>query len=238
MKKILIATILSIVLTMGLGVASGSVSASEIEQTTHTLSNDDIKSLKEFFKTYKVSKDTQYLLIDKLNKGELWDSLKGQEPVSVSEIEVRKDVVETIATYNDGSIVVSGFEPDITEEVAVVSPFAVDPGTVTGGSGYTNHKGAKVYVYVGVANAHFYSDFTLVNGGNDYISSVYDYKIVGIGGAATYNNLAITKKTESLDGKASAKLDFTWIAFNGSTSATCWLRLNVGGDTYGSTYSY
>jgi hypothetical protein len=297
MKKILTATIIpSMVLAMGLGVTSGSVSAAEnenskskieqttqtlskndiksfknskskVEQTTQTLSKKDIKSLKEFFKTYKISKTTQDRLIEKLNKGKIWDSLKkDQEPVSVSEIEVSEEVVETIATYNDGSIVVTVVEKaEIIEEVntpndrpgivrpgivtpgiatpgiatpGTITPYAVSPGTTTGGSGYMNHKGAKAYVYYGVANAHFYADFTIVNGGNDYITRVYNYKIVGIGGTATYDNLAITRKTESLSGKASAKLDFTFVAYGGASSTTCWLRLNVGANTYGTTYSY
>lgn len=254
-KKIIAATVIpSMVLTMGLGLNSSFVSASEtelvqsnLEQTSQVLSNEDIKSLNEFFNTYNVKEETQNQLIAKLKKGELWDSInKNENPVGTYEVPSKENenIVETVSTYKDGSISVAAVEPTIVEDFSseiptnIITPFAVDPGTVTGGSGYKNFQKAKAYVYAGVANAHFYANFTLVQGGYDKISNVYDYKIVGVGGTASYDNLKITRATETSSNKASAKLDFTWNAFNGASSTTCWLKLNVGKDTYGTTYSY
>jgi len=237
-------------LTIGFGANVGSVSANEntdlttIEESSQSLTTENIQSLNEFLTTYNVDEKTQNNLIAKLKKGEVWDSIKkGQEPVSTYEKTTEEDVIETISTFKDGSITVTTLEPNIVEFTKPapsegISTRAVSPGTVTGGSGYKSFKKAKAYVYSGIANAHFYADFTIVQGGNDYITRVYDYKIIGIGGTASYDNLKITRKTENLDGKASAKLDFTWAAFNGGGSSTCWLKLNVGKDSYSTSYSY
>jgi len=213
-----------------------------VEKSHYSLPSEDVQSLKEFLSAYNVEETTQKNLIDKLERGEIWDSITGQEPVSTYEITKENDAVETISTFADGSIVVSTIEPTIVEVVPAsevnVNPLAVDPGTITSGSGYKSFKKAKAYVYSGIANAHFYADFTIVNGGNDYITRVYDYKIVGIGGGATYDDLRIVRPTENLSGKASAKLDFTYVAFNGAGSTTCWLKLFVGNDSYSTDYSY
>lgn len=260
-KKLIAATIIpSMVLSMGLGLNSGSVSAAEtepvksnLEQTSQALSSEDIKSLNEFFNTYNVKEETQNQLIAKLKKGKIWDSIKKDEkPVSTYEVPSKENenIVETVSIYKDGSISVAAIEPTIVEDFSseiptngtngtnTITPYAVNPGTVTGGSGYKNYTKAKAYVYSGIANAHFYANFTLIQGGYDKITNVYDYKIVGVGGTTSYDSLRITRATETSTYKASAKLDFTWVAFNGSSSSTCWLKLNVGRDSYGTTHSY
>ncbi|MER7521346.1 MULTISPECIES: hypothetical protein [unclassified Streptomyces] len=241
------------VLALSLGLGATTSFASELDSPTSNnvveqsqqITAEDIASLKEFLTSYNVDETTQDQLITKLKNGEVWDSIKqGQEPVNTVEKTTEENGVETISTFKDGSIAVTTLEPTIVEftekapTTGGFSTFAVSPGTVTSGSGYKNFKKAKAYVYTGIANAHFYADFTIVQGGNDYISRVYDYKIVGIGGTASYDNLKITRKTENLNGKASAKLDFTWVAFNGATSSTCWIKLFVGKDSYSTDYSY
>lgn len=139
--------------------------------------------------------------------------------------------------YKDGSIVVTSVDYESVEEVSI-APRAVSPGTVTSGSGYKNYKKAKVYYNSGIANAHFYANFTIVQGGNDYISSVYDKKVTAFGGTASEISLNLTRSKETLDNKASAKLSFNFVNFNNTASTSCWLKLSVGKDSYSETHSF
>lgn len=236
MKKI---TTSVLALSLFLGTTNGIVNANELTQNSieeHTkISQEDINELTTFLNNYNVDKKVQMNLIKKLNDGEIWDSLKkDQKAIHSYEIQTN-GITEKVEQYQDGSIVVTSVDYESAEEI---TPFAVSPGTVTGGSGYKNFKKAKVYYNAGIANAHFYADFTIVFGGNDYISRVYDHKVSAVGGSANDIQLKLTRSKETLDNKASAKLSFNYINFNNTGSISCWLKLTVGKDKYTETHSY
>ena len=244
---------LSLIVGANIGVANigvANVSANEVQnnnvQENAEISQEDIIQIKSFLNQYDVDQETQTILLEKLNAGDIWDSLKkGEEPIRSFEIQTN-DIVEKVEEYKDGSIVVSSIDYESVEEFENIKPLkgnlistlGVDPGTKTSGSGYANYKKAKVYYNTGIANAYFYADFTLVNGGYDYIDRVYDHKVTAFGGSASEISLTLTKAKENANGKASAKLDFNYINFNTTASTTCWLKLTVGGDSYKETHSF
>lgn len=207
----------------------------EFEQ--RSLTKEEKVELKSFFDQYNVEKNVQNKLIKKLNDGELWDSLKGnQEIVKVKEVETETGF-EKIETYEDGSIIVSTVDSKELVEVSVeekdeFGTYAVSPGTVTSGSGYKTFRGAKVYVKSGIANCHFFANFTILNSGMDYISSAYDHSITTIGGTYSDDKLSITRSKETLDYRAEAKLSFKFEAYSGAGAQTVWIKLNVGRNAY------
>lgn len=238
-------------LSLILGASSGVASANELTEHTPNInqeqtqiSQNDIIQLKTFLNDYGVNQKTQNTLLNKLESGEIWDSLKKNEKPTHSYETENNDVTEKVEVYKDGSIIVTSINYEEVEEVneisenKLISPLAVSPGTVTGGSGYKNFKKAKVYYNSGIANAHFYANFTIVFGGNDYISNVYDQKVTAIGGSASDISLKRTRAKETLDNKASAKLSFNFTNFNNTGSTTAWLKLFVGKDSYSESHSF
>nr|WP_012390448.1 DUF5626 family protein [Exiguobacterium arabatum]CAQ35228.1 hypothetical protein [Exiguobacterium arabatum] len=254
MKKIvggLMIPVLTLSLTTGIGSVQASENQSSVEKATEVKGNinipaEEIVSLKEFLAIYNVDVVTQEKLINKLENGEIWDSLKPNvEPIDFIQNSDKAGNIEQIEIYADGSVAATTIEPTTVETFeatpsvpGMIQPMTVTPGTVTGGSGYKAYKKAQVRKNIGVADAYFYADFTLVQGGMDFIQRVYDYKLVGKGGTTTFTGLKITRAKETQDYKASAKLDFNFVAYDGLGSVSCWLKLFVGKDSYSSAYSY
>lgn len=267
MKKIvagLMVPVLALSLTTGIESAEASKKTSkqnnvEINSTMTKIPEKDVLAIQEFFNKYNVDLTTQNDLLNKLEKGEVWDSLKeNTQPINIIESSDEEGNKEQIEVYEDGSISVTTIAPEIVETfdepfeqplletptsgsgTGLIQPMDVHigTGTVTSGSGYRAYKHVQVRKSIGIADAHFYADFTLVQGGMDFIQRVYDYKLVGQGGSANFNSLRIVRAKETQDYKASAKLDFTFVLVNGAGSTSCWLKLFVGKDTYSSAYSY
>lgn len=105
---------------------------SEAHQETATLSpaqSNEYREVERFLARYGVSPEVQTRLIEKLDRGELWDSILGVTPTS----EVRLNENEILSTYPDGSVAVfsihdgsqdrfSGFRPSIvTQDVSKCS---------------------------------------------------------------------------------------------------------------------
>lgn len=227
MKKVLsIITILAFFLT-----GNSYTFASEKNVTEVILSDAEITSIKVYLSEYDVSKETQDDLIYKLESGEKWDSLKGINPVSTHTIE-KSGTEEKVETFPDGSISVSGMDLSTVEESSVITPYDLDPGDISSGSGYTSYRGAKVYRNTGVLNASFYADFTQVNGGMSYITRVYDERVFAIGGSVSEISLNLVKSREDLNYPAEAKLSFIVTIYPGGAGANAWLKLQVGNGHY------
>lgn len=194
------------------------------------LYDEGILQVKDFLNQYGVTESTQNELIEKINNGQILDSMKeGAEAVSVYKIN-NSDVVETVAVYPDGSISVTGIEPNNDEfrEHDNITPFAIEGGSIISGSGYTGYKDRRVYHNTGIINAQFQADYTIVNGGNDFISNVYDEKIMVFLGNHSNTNLKIVRRTETLDNPAQAKLSFDLKYYTGAFSGNVFLQLFVG----------
>lgn len=244
-KKLVSAIVLSTSLSMSLGFGTGSAKAYELPienvvsvHSQETLSNEDVLSLNNFFNTYGVNEQIQNDLINKFNSGQSWDSFKqDSEPVSSHEVNTENGI-ENINTYQDGSITVSSVTPDIVDVDEFISPMAVDPGTIGSGTGYRTYKNAKIHFSNGIATASFYSNFTIIQGGNDFIERISDEKVTVLGGTMSNLTLKMVRKTETLDDKAEAKLEFIYNTFNSTAGGNFWMKLTVGGDSYKETNNF
>ncbi|WP_194540520.1 hypothetical protein [Paenibacillus sp. JZ16] len=236
MKKVLsIITILTLFI-----VGNSYMFASESYGDEITLSSNEITRIKSLLSEYDVSIETQTYLMNKLENGEKWDSEKGIEPVSTHTIVKNNGTEEIVETFPDGSIAISGVDLS-TAEVStdiIVTPYDLDPGSISSGSGYTSYRGAKVYKNTAFIGAQFYADFTQVNGGMSYISRVYDEKVhaLTLGGSIGDVSLQLVRDRENLNYDAEAKLSFVANAWAGGTN--CYLKLVVGKGTYSTPYSY
>lgn len=230
LKKVAGISLALVILSGGNVYASENVN--ELQVQSEERGNSQLSNAVKFFNKYDVDKKVQANLINKYNKGILWDSLKEGELPIRSEKKEFENYTETVDVYNDGSIIVTSMsEGEITEvtenEEETLSVLSVTPGTVTSGSGYTSHKGARVYVSGGLTFASFLADFTLVRNGNDYIGAVY--KAVG----GIYTSPVLNRKYETSTSRARAYLPYRYTYAGTTYSKT--LTLYVGKDTYYST---
>ena len=115
----------------------------------------------------------------------------------------------------------------------------VSPGTISTGTGYATYSGAKVYMKTGIADAHFYANFTILSGSSkDYISSVWGAWVGTFGGTANNISLSIIRKYETLDNPAQAQLKFQYVAAGGTASSIVYLTLRVANNLKCNLYCY
>lgn len=208
------------------------VKASSIEKNSNTFySNIDLEEVKNNLTSLGIDEETQNKLINKLINGEVWDSLnpKCLEKVPKSFFNISFDNPINRYEFPDGSVIEvgikfpEGFELDNIERAGSISG-----GTSSSGTGYSSIKGAEIYRYAGMYSLGFYADFTLVNGGYDYISNVYSPWTKSAASNITYPELLIYSKNESISGPARAELraQVDYLGIVGSE--TVWVTLNVG----------
>lgn len=107
----------------------------------------------------------------------------------------------------------------------------VTPGWIESGTGYTNFKNALVEEDTVVWEVSFRADFTLVNGGYDYISNVWESLIQINFGTYNLQFFDIDKSTENASGPAIARQQFDY-TIQGAFTHTVIIYLVVGLDRY------
>lgn len=205
--------------------------AEHVTEQQQNLTENEKAELRSFWSSYSVDQETQESLIAKYEEtGHIDANDANNSPIEVIEGE------EKIETFQDGSIRVSGVEA--SEDVGETDLFAVDPGSVSSGSGYRSFTGARVYHNTGTINASFYADFTLVQKGYDRITNARDEKVTVIGGTQSNRSLVVGKSNEDANGPAQATLSFDVAGVGGAVGSNAYIRLHVGGDSYYSSYDY
>lgn len=224
MSKVIAAALLILSVqstTANIGLAMESNDSKEINlNLISSLSNEDIEELKTFLSCYGVDDLTIVNLINKLQNGELLDSIN-PEKQHLGIVEKIGNEREKV-TYPDGSIVIKGIDN--------IQNRAISGGTVSSGTGYSSRIGARIYHNAGLINCEFYADYTNVQGGYDIIEKVYRYDIRVLGGSFTGATLAINKKYENSQGNAWASLRFK-VSTLGLVDSIANLDLFVGRDT-------
>lgn len=174
---------------------------------------------------------TQDNLINKLREGMIWDCMDKNKvskiPKNFFDLTESNPVKRYV--FADGSVIEKKME--ILSKKVLVKKGAISGGDTSSGTGYFCVKKAKISTRKGLVGMGFFADYCSVNGGNDYISSVYDEWIKVIGGSSSTPSLKIVKKKENLNGPAKAKLT-AQVSYVGDIagSGTEWLYLCVGDD--------
>lgn len=201
-----------------------------VQASTGILKESDLKTLTQMFENHNIDKDTQKFLIEKLENGQLWDSVLGKQPI----YSVKLDESTTKEIFEDGSFCITSVEAVKDEEL---NPYDISIGKVVTGTGYSNYTKAKVYKYLGLINCAFYADFTLIDGVGSYISRVYDDSITTIGISIKNSSLSIRIPKESYNQPAEAVLRMELASpMKLVLNSTGYLRLFVGKKTYYTDY--
>jgi hypothetical protein len=238
-KKV-IAIILSLVTILSMGLST-SIYADENQTNKINITEEEETQLVTFLHENGIDDKTADKLINKFKKGIMWDSLKEEyknmEPTSI--IESPDGTVIKKFVYPDGSVsvntlVVPKYLEQSSDDQTIGTQY-VGGGTWISGTGYRTCIGAHVSFNYGLISGAFDTDFTLVDGGYDYISRVYNPQAHIIGGSISDVSLTITRATESAYQPTEARLQFITTIYGGSGGNISWLTLNVGDNTYYST---
>lgn len=100
------------------------------------------------------------------------------------------------------------------------------------GSGYCTYYEVLIDGTSGVQSAEFYADFTFVQGGADYISKVYDDRVMVIGGTYQNKSLSIMRQKEDLYYNRPAYAALTWDTISVGCGCSSYLKLFVEDDNY------
>ncbi len=239
MKKIMFLSVLLLSVVLGSFTSfADQKDIDVIDANEITISNDLKLEIKESLDELGIDETTQDSLINKLEKGEIWDSMDKEQVSQIPEDYFNVSEKEPVKRYTfpDGSVIEQKIEIPTTKSQSNISPSAISGGSVVSGSGYTTYKGVKVSKTSGLMGMGFYANYTFVQGGSDIIESVYDRWVKVVGGSYSVDTFQITRKTEVSGNPATAKLiaDISWVG--GVTgSGTEWLYLNVGNDRAWST---
>lgn len=228
MKKII--SLCFIVCTM-LFLVLPPVSAESVRVNSNTdYSNWVIQNKSELEKGFDevgVDKKTQEKLIEKLNRGELLDSMK---PENMKKITKNIDTISLVNNgpktyvFEDGSRAVVGSE--------LVQPNKLQPNKLQPQASVGYHT-IKSYINFVVVNSSFKTDFRTVKGSyNDYIIKSYSPSVSVIGGSYKNKKLTITRKNETKNYRAHSELNFDYKYFDGKISSSGTLHFYVGRGTY------
>lgn len=215
-----------------------STSASAVEPDADW--SDDAVELYEFMLVNGSEPDVAATVVERYDNGIMPDSVAGASDV-VSEASVPVENGEaTVSTYADGSVSVAGyqtapgdFELPGTEGDPIVDPTSGMIGTraiqgcrTSGGSGYRTFRDCAVSGSNKLIHMGFHADYTLVQGGYDYISKVYSpfQACVGFVCDTPYESKTIKKETSSTLAYSRYYMRYT-IANGGSNTARLWLRV-------------
>ncbi|PNQ79980.1 hypothetical protein [Paenibacillus sp. F4] len=226
MKKVVASAILSASLLLSVAPPSF---ASEVPSVT--FSNQDLDKISNHLNDLGLSEKVQQSLIEKIKAGELPDSDNPEKKGTgiTSEIESSDGLKIQKTTFPDGSVIQSTI--DLTnakiKEEHVITPNDVSGGYASGGTGYRTFTNATVREETSFVKARFFADYTLVQGGNSYISDAYDPYVDIIGGYSSGDNLVVDQPKQTDSRPARATLTFTWVKINGYFSSTYKLFLYV-----------
>jgi len=206
-------------------------------ETKAKLTKEEEQIVKDFLINNDVDDYTISRLIDKLNRGEVWDCVKEEyKDIQPSYTQRFENVIIKKYEYPDGSVKVNEVVLPAQKNMmySARSSFfnSIGGGDWHSGTGYRTCTGAKVSMKTGFVNASFLADFTIVNGGYDEIHEVYDEVIFVVGGTFSDVNLSINRPKETYNKPAQATLRFTYTAINGVSSTYGYIRLNLDDDNY------
>ncbi|NOJ72136.1 hypothetical protein [Paenibacillus alvei] len=224
-------------------VFSTNVHAAELNK--EPISTESILNIKRNLTAMGVDPTIQAKLIIKLEKGELWDSMNPHmaDQGSVTKHTItdhnKNKVYQTKTTFPDGSVtIVSVTTHDPSSSTSeIITPLGISGGTSSCGSGYCTYFGVKVYGGNGVISANFLADYTLVNGGPDYIDKVYQGSAKAqVGTTSDLKEPTILRAMETDYQSASANMSWTYSA-PVTGNATQYLILNVGNNSATSEFT-
>lgn len=247
--KFLAATCLSTSLLLSTGVTNVTQAEEinlESQEEKVQLSQEQLEYMTSFLNKYNVDAETQLKLIEKVENGILLDCYSlDKQPINTYTIE-SDNVTEFVDVYEDGSINVSTIDLSeaIVEEVpqnetlkigknnnSLISPRAIDvgSGSAQSGSGYTIYNNAYVNgSSLLVRAAGFYANFVVVQGVGSYITYIDQaYTLSLVGGYSNNESLTLVNAKETSSQPAEAILKWTYVAFNGGGSTTCWVKLRL-----------
>lgn len=156
------------------------------------------------------------ILAEKLEKGELWDSMKPNEkPISITKEMIGSDVYYDLVYQDRSTVTVS-----------------LTGGSYSSGSGYATWTGRLAKATASFNFEFSYKiDYTLLNNNYDYISSVYNKSIEFTGGTISESNLRVVKSTENSSGPAESRFSALMYYQFPPTTAYRSLSVFVGNNT-------
>lgn len=215
MKKIKIMTVMFLFVTMVFS-----------SYTSIKANNTEDAKLRNAFIEAGVKTDKVDGLIEKVQNGELIDSLNPEiQPIEVSVKSIGESKVTT-SVYPDGST----SEITIAPKANITLDGEVVGGNKTGGSSWFGWTNAEVKATWGVVNCYFHAD---MNGGygSATITKVYDYGITTLGGSFSNVSLYIVRANADVRAgtTAEARLTFRATAVNNLADTTVNLSLYLTG---------
>ncbi|MDY0393122.1 hypothetical protein RWE15_00105, partial [Virgibacillus halophilus] len=159
------------------------VFAQDVSNDSH-LTKEQVSEVKTEMMNYGVTEDVADSLIQKLNSGELIDSMIYTEDKAIShEVRTNKATGEKAEVYifEDGSFISTEVE-DIADFSNGITPFfgvQLGGGSCKSTSKAYNCKKKKVSYGTGVWKMQFYADYSIINGGKDTINKIYSQSISG-----------------------------------------------------------
>lgn len=181
-------------------------------------------------------------LLDKLASGKPLDSMtEGASPVRIDEYVQVGDAPYandgdhvTVTWFADGSPAVTATETPV-EVGGDATARSIQGCTYSSGSGYSSATGCTISGWWGTVQIAFLADYTLVQGGNDYISDTYN----GWQQCVYPTSCSRPAEVQSNYSEGSSAAFSRWASTVTSPVASweVWMQLNVGSDSANSTSS-
>lgn len=224
----------ALILAMFVAVSAGVQSAAFAEippRVGPILSSSEEASVREQLTAMRVPRATQNELFGKLERGEVWDSMNGSDPVSTEVL----DNGYTLDTFADGSATLTGIESPSSSTGASdgVALFETTPVTdcvakPNDSSGYLVRTNCTVRKSYAIQGMKFEGDYKVKAGSPGYITGVRHGDVWSY--VANYEILdgpAITQSSGSGDSPATARLSAKFTSYSGYPTTHGYVQMNV-----------
>lgn len=193
------------------------------------LTSADIQLIKENMAQLKIEKSTQVRLINKIQSGQLLDSMNPQKV---------KLAVVSKKTLSNGTSILRSVYPDGSVSETIIENLEKENSMLmarssSSGTGYFSNTDVKISVRGITYGYGFFADFTYVHGSYDYISRIYDPFANCVGGSISINTPTIDRSQETAWAPAMATMSVQYDVAGGiAGSGTHIMKFEVSNDSY------
>lgn len=211
----------------------GSISGNALASSERLLTDDEKIELSRNLDELNIQVETQKMLIEKLENGQLWDCMR-EESISAfanMEFNFTPDNLVKRMVFEDGSVLQQ--EVDF-EEATITRGLSESNGSIqTYSFMRTTYKDVKISISNGLSGGGFYADYVIdLNAYNDGILSVRDPYCNVVGGDYSEMSVTINRSYEDYSKKKPAEATYSvHISYLGNAGAeTLIIKMYVGND--------
>lgn len=211
---------------IGLAVIALVTTPAHADSTSALAARDQLQQLRDFYSDWGVTGSAQDGVLEEFRTTGYLDAFGSVEPVSTKHT-IKDGMSYEIATFEDGSIAVSGVEIATRNATTGSSQVirSITGCTVTSGTGWAHYANCKVHADDGVHNFRYTVTYEKYSQANAKLMSSSEAKITCIWGSCTAPERSLWRPQSTATQDAVVKYHSQYTSWNNAASEDIYLSL-------------